>query len=147
MRLRVWVDMDAGDDLDLFAFVQKADQDGALLSPLYLPGVPFMGAKGQLRASHRELARTGSTPLEPVHHHERAQPVRPGEVVALDIPIWPCGMRWHAGQQLRLVLTGHDLSVPYHPGETPNPNHNAGHHRIHTGGDHDSHLLVPLVEG
>ncbi len=145
MKLRVWVEADGADDIDLFVYVQKRGSDGEPLFAMYLRGVPSLGAKGQLRASHRELDLTRSTPLMPVHRHESEQPLVPGEAVALDIPIWPASMRWHAGQQLRLVVTGHDLTPPPNPGQPPNHNRNRGRHRVHTGGGYDSHLLVPML--
>ncbi|HEX6450705.1 MAG TPA: hypothetical protein VF060_14740 [Trebonia sp.] len=54
-----------------------------------MPTVPVAGAKGQLRAPHRELDVAASTPLAPVHPHTAERRLRPGEIVALDIPIWP----------------------------------------------------------
>lgn len=145
MKLRVWVEAIGSDDADLFVFVQKRDPSGRPLLAQYMPTVPVTGAKGQLRASHRDLDAAASTPLVPVHPHTAEQRLRPGEIVPLDIPIWPLGMRWHAGQQLCLIISSRDLAAPHHPDTPPNPTRNVGEHRLYSGGEYDSHLLVPLV--
>ena len=44
---------------------------------------------GWLRASHRALDPERSLPYRPYHPHESAQPLTPGEVVPLDVEIWP----------------------------------------------------------
>ena len=46
-------------------------------------------AQGWLRASHRKLDPKLSTAYRPYHTHDEKQPLKPGEVVALDIEIWP----------------------------------------------------------
>lgn len=145
MKLRVWVEADGADDADVFVFVQKRDRAGRPLLARYMPGVPVTGAKGQLRASHRELDTAASTPLTPVHRHTAEQRLRPGEIVPLDIPIWPVGMCWHAGERLTLIISGRDLATPHHPDTPPNPTRNAGEHRVYAGGEYDSHLLAPLA--
>jgi hypothetical protein len=145
MKLRVWMEAIGADDADMFAFAQKRDSSGKPLFAQYMPTVMVPGAKGQLRASHRDLDTAASTPLAPVHLHSEERRLQPGQIVPLDIPIWPVGMRWHAGEQLCLIISGHDLAAPHHPDTPPNPTRNAGEHRVYAGGEYDSHLLVPLV--
>ena len=54
-------------------------------------------ALGWLRASHRELDQDKSTPWQPVHTHSREQKVAPGEIVLLEIEIWPSGTSFATG--------------------------------------------------
>jgi len=66
-----------------------------------------------------------------------------GVPLPCDIPIWPTGIMCHAGEQLRLTVTGFN-PIPFHLPGIPGPvTRNKGDHIIHTGGDRDSYLLVP----
>lgn len=109
MAAHLFVSSDSVTDADFYVFVRKLDATGEPLLVELPLGAAIPGAKGQLRASHRELDAAASTELVPVHRHENANPLPPGEVVSLDIPIWPVGMRWHAGEQLELVVSTRDL--------------------------------------
>jgi len=107
-------------------------------------------ALGWLRASHRELDPDKSTEWQPVHPHTREQKIRPGEVAALDIEIWPSGTRFAAGEKLRLIVQGGDINrypvemAPvYFRHKTSSVN--KGRHTIHTGGRFGSYLLVPVI--
>jgi len=144
MKLRLWVEGDGADDMDLFAFVQKLDTDGNFV-PAFVLGAPSFGANGRLRVSQRELDPVRSTLAEPYLAHIKEELLSPGQIVPVEIPIWPTGMLWHAGEQLRVVVTGHNLAGRHIPG-LPEPTlRNKGEHIIHTGGRYDSHLLVPVI--
>jgi predicted acyl esterase len=81
--------------------------------------------------------------------------LHPGEIVLLDIAIMPASEVFHAGQQLRLTIAGHEFTAP--PGPAPSgmlafmpklpplPTMNAGIHVIHGGGDHQSFLQIPVI--
>jgi predicted acyl esterase len=146
MKLRLWVEAEAADDLDLFIYVQKLDRRGKFL-PNPILRCPHPGAQGWLRVSHRELDPACSTPSEPYLTHRRIQLLLPKEIVPVEIGIWPTSMVWHPGQQLRVIVTGHYM-------ETRGPDWwesfryeslDRGTCIIHTGGRYDSHLLVPRI--
>jgi predicted acyl esterase len=143
MKLRLWLEVTAGNDADVYVYVRKADASGNPLLPNVWPDVPSVGAHGRLRASHRELDTEASSPLAPVHLHRRELPLQAGEAVPLDLAIWPHGMTWYAGQRLQLVISGQHL-MPADPTD-PADSRNTGTHRIRTGGSFDSHLLVPIT--
>jgi predicted acyl esterase len=151
MKLRLWVEADDADDMDLFVYVSKLDERGIHLPALVL-GFPNPGVRGILRVSHRELDEARSTSSEPYPVHRREQLLRPGEIVPVEIGIWPISMIWHAGQQLRLVVQGYaswwmeDKLFPDGP-IFHYATRNKGYHIIHTGGKYDSHLLVPIIPG
>jgi uncharacterized protein len=143
MKLRLWIEPEAGDDMDLFVAVEKRDRHGEAV------GLPFSSAwddgpmaLGWLRASHRELDRERSTPAQPWHSHRREVPLPAGEATAVEIEIWPSGTILRAGERLRLVVAGRDIHAPLHKHEDLR---NDGAHVIRTGGRYDSHLLVPVV--
>jgi predicted acyl esterase len=150
MALRLWVEPESGDDMDLFVAVQKLDVDGAVV-PFTFYAVSDAGpvALGWLRASHRALDEDRSTPWQPVHLHRREDPLTPGTPVAVDIEIWPSSTLFRAGESLRLLVRGQDIytQIPQ-PGPAMmqhQDTRNRGRHIIHTGGAHDSYLLVPVI--
>jgi len=148
MKLRLWVQADGSDDLDLFVALEKIDQAGYLV-PLAYFGNHDDGpiALGWLRASHRELDEEKSTPYQPVHKHARELKLNPGEIVPVDVEIWPTSILFEKGEKLRVVVQGSD--VYYYPSEGHTCGHldtvNKGEHVIHTGGDYDSHLLAAVI--
>jgi len=151
MKLRLWVEADGADDMDLFVYVRKLDEKGNHL-PAFVLVFPNPGVRGILRVSHRELDEKRSTPSEPYLLHSREQLLKPGEIVPVEISLWPIGMIWHAGQKLRLEVQGYaswwmeDKLFPGGPIFRYNVR-NKGEHIIHTGGRYDSHLLVPKIPG
>lgn len=144
MKLRLWVEADGADDMDLFVAVNKLDEKGEFL-PAFVLGEPHPGAPGLLRVSHRELDEEKSTPYQPFHTHCREQLLKPKEIVPVEIEIWPTSMLWHTGQQLRVVVSGHYIRREGWFEPFAWDLRNRGDHIIHTGGKYDSHLLVPVI--
>ena len=147
-KLKLWVQTDGADDMDLFTAVQKLDRSGKLVNFYYITRFRFgHAAHGWLRASHRELDAARSQPWQPVHSHKRELRLKRGEIVAVEIEIWPSSTLFRAGEQLRLIVMGKD-TFPQVPGAeiTVHPEtRNSGRHIVHTGGRYDSHLLVPVI--
>jgi uncharacterized protein len=104
-----------------------------------------------LRASHRRLDSSRSTPWFPYHPHDREELLQAGQVVPLDIEIRPLGMRWHGGEKLELIVAGYNVLGGYRQGipgggNLPGPlTRNKGTHTIYAGGRYDSYLLMPVV--
>jgi predicted acyl esterase len=142
MRLKLWVSTSEGDDLDLFVVLRKLDSRGREVFFSGYNGYEHDGpAKGWLRASHRKLDPSRSTPLRPWHSHTRIQKVLCGEIVALEIEIWPSATLFEAGSTLQLTIQGHDAAS--YPAFRHRRLVNRGWHTIFTGGPHDSHLTIP----
>ena len=144
MKLRLWVEARGNDDLDLFVVAQKVDETGEAI-PTLVMGQPHSGSPGMLRVSHRELDEHQSTPYAPVHKHRQRLLLQPDEIVPIDIAIWPTSRYWHPGESLRIVVSGRYIRDPnwFEPFAWDTLNH--GTHVIHTGGEYDSHLIVPLI--
>jgi uncharacterized protein len=148
MALRLWVEADDAEDMDLFVAVQKLDEAGDIV-PFSFLNAQEDGpvALGWLRVSHRAVDAERSTPLRPWHTHDHEEPLQPGVAAPVDIEIWPSGTRFRAGESLRLVIQGRDV-YEYPPGIVKmahSKTRNTGTHVIHAGGRHDSHLLVPVI--
>ncbi|WP_229382216.1 CocE/NonD family hydrolase [Microbacterium schleiferi] len=145
MSLRLHVAARAADDLTLFVGIRKVS-DGAV--------VPFEGSYGFDRAwmsygwqrvGFRDLDPDLSTDLRPVHTFDRVTPIRPGEVVPVDIELREQATRFRAGDQLRLVVRGRWV----HSRNPVTGSFPAGYVRrrggvaiIHTGPEHPSSLLL-----
>jgi uncharacterized protein len=144
MSLHLWVEAVGATDMDLFARIVKLD---ARDQPLLQDSVTFKysGPDGRLRVSQRKLDQKRSTPLTPVLTQDTVEPLHAGEIVPIDIPIWPTGMVFHAGQKLQLVIAGYDYMIS-RPNDRPLIDiKNQGAHIIHTGGRYDSYLTVPVI--
>jgi uncharacterized protein len=147
--LRLWVEADGSDDIDLFVALQKLDASGAPVGQTFyafFEDGPV--ALGWLRASHRAVDPARSTPLQPVHHHETEERLAPGAIVPVDVEFWPASTRFAAGETLRLVVQGHDVmteGLPNLPFARHEETRNAGRHILHVGGAHPSHLLLPVI--
>ena len=103
----------------LFVSSTTADADLFLILRVFTPDlreVTFMGAidphtpiaQGWLRASHRKLDPELTLPYRPYHTHDEKQPLKPGEIVQLDIELWPTSIVVPAGHRLVLTVRGRD---------------------------------------
>lgn len=143
MKLHLWVEAEGNDDMDLFVAVQKLDKDGKWL-PTYILGKPHPGAAGKMRVSLRELDEEKTTDFQPHYTYKRSQKLRPGEIVPVDIEIWPTSRVWHPGEQLRVEVMGHYERIDwFEPFDYDTVNR--GRHIIHSGGRFDSFLQIPCV--
>jgi predicted acyl esterase len=147
MALRLHMSADTT-DVDLFVGVEK--WNGAQY-------VPFEGSygfgrdrvsTGWLRASMRALDESRSREFEPVPAFTDPQPLRPGEVVRVDIPLGPSSTLFRAGEQLRLVVAGRWL-WPRNPliGQFPAAyeRRSRGTCTLHWGPDRQARLLIPVI--
>ena len=65
-------------------------------------------AKGWLRVSHRELDHELSRPYRPYHRHVRRLYLTPGEIVRVEVEIWPTSMVFKKGHRIRLDVQPRD---------------------------------------
>lgn len=145
VALRLWISADT-DDLDVLARLQHLEADGEPIPAIGPQGGPMPMGIGWLRASHRETDPERSEPFRPWHPHERMVPLTPGEPTLLEVEIWPTSITLAPGERLRLDLVVDDEDLGRFS------THNAAWDRrsaagatIHTGGEHASHLLLPVI--
>jgi hypothetical protein len=142
--LVLWVSTTT-EDVDVFATIRNIAPDGSDVFELGQQGQPVPVAKGWLRASHRELDPARSRPWRPYHAHARRAWLARGEIVRLDVEIWPTSMVFARGHRLRLDVTPRDGigSAPY---THYHADYNAGAENVlYTGGSRASYLLVPVI--
>jgi uncharacterized protein len=107
-------------DADIFAVVRvyTPDMREVVYQGAIDPHTPV--AQGWLRASHRKLDPELSRPWRPYHSHDEAQPLTPGEVVRLDIEIWPTSIVVPAGHRIALTVRGKDYDYGHSGGKQSN---------------------------
>jgi putative CocE/NonD family hydrolase len=148
MALRLFVSVAEADDVDLFVGVEKW-RGSTFVS---FEGSYGFGrdrvATGWMKASMRALDAHLSRPFEPVPTHAAREPLKPDEVVQVNVPLGPSATLFRAGEQLRLVVAGRWLS-PRNPligqfpaAYAPGPR---GRCTLHWGPSHDARLLVPVI--
>ena len=95
-------------DADIFLVIQVFDPNGKeiVFHGALDPHTPI--AQGWLRASHRKLDQKLSRPYRPYHTHDEKRPLKPGEVVELDVEIWPTCLVIPAGYRIGLAVRGKD---------------------------------------
>lgn len=180
MKLHLWVSAPDHDDMDLAVRVEKLSRDG---QPLPDRTGNLIAATGLMRVSMRQLDEACSTEAEPYYTFTTEQKLKPGEIVPVEIEIWPMGLYFDEGEILQLTVGAYrpanaaipfgsaSISVPrdgftYMPGQPVDmitvggnatqcadpaevvvspATHNAGRHRIYTGGEYDSYLYVPVI--
>jgi predicted acyl esterase len=160
----------------LFVSSSTRDADLFLVLRAFAPDlkeVVFQGAldphtpvgQGWLRASHRKLDRQLSTPYRPYHMHDELQPLQPGEIVELDVEIWPTSIVVPAGYRIGLSIRGKDYEHPGPPHRLSNmknpmtgcgpfmhddpvdrpPDLFGGRTTLHFGGGREPYLLLPII--
>lgn len=143
MKLRLWVEADGHDDMDMFVNIQKLSTSGEWL-PVTVLGEPHPGTWGKMRVSHRALDEKKSKHFQPVQSHLKEEKLSKGEIVPVDIEIVPSSRFWHKGQSLRIQIAGRYIREGwFEPLTWDTDNH--GNHIIHTGGQYDSYLQIPVI--
>ena len=85
------------------------------------------------------------------NHFLQEMKLEAGEVVPVEIEILPSGTLFKKGETLTVVVKGSEVvKGSSTPGLDTRYAHrelvNKGNHVIHTGGQYDSHLLVPIIK-
>jgi len=151
VKLRAWVEarpQKSGeatpDDMAMFLAVNKLDVDGNTVHFNGTVGLAKdMVTRGWFRVSRRELDPVESTEWHPVPKGDSEQKLKAGEIVLVDIQMYPSSTFFVAGEGLQLIIASDEIipSPPY----KKTVEGNQGNHVLHFGGEYDSYLLVPRV--
>lgn len=149
-KLKLWVSAEDTDDMDIFVGLKKLDINGnEVLLPDFNQMEYGIVAHGWLRASHRELDLEKSTAFQPVLKHTNLAKLEKGDVVPVEIEIWPYSIKLNRGESLELVIKGSEIVPEEVAGVARGYAHtdtvNKGRHSIYVGGKYDSHLLLPII--
>lgn len=148
--------------MDVTVHIRKINTSGNALESLNYPcPVPahevantnvakVIGPEGFLRASHaisRDNSRSSADGQQVFYAHDRREAVPPGTKVRLEISLWPIGMVFEKGEGIMLRVSGGEMIYPefVHLAPTEPEDENAGSHVVHTGGQYDSCLILPVI--
>ena len=161
-KVRLRVESKGADDMDLFILVQKLNRQGTPLQQFNVPNdgalaqdltergasvLRYKGSNGRLRVSARQLDHTLSTDAIPAHSFDRPEKLSAGEVVGVEIDLFPIGLVFYPGEQLRLVISARNALGAIMPGTRDYLPRNSGTHVVHTGGEDASYLQLPVLNG
>lgn len=145
------------DDMDIYTHIFKADSNGKILSHVNMPKPDdtsaeefekmtqnrvwrYEGPNGKLRVSRRHVSPELSGKTWKTLSHAKEEKVKPGEVVGLEIQLWPTGIVFEAGEKLILKISGTEVGLPDLPNIPPPRNENKGKQVLHFGGSSEARL-------
>jgi hypothetical protein len=137
--------------LYLFAAIDTDDTNFIVkLNDIDPYGNRSLVSTGWLKASHREVDESRSTPWRPHHPHTRAMPVKPGEIYRYAIRIYSMSWVFKAGHRIELEVGSQEASddpaVALLPPDASHlPSGRATTHKIYRDKEHQSHLLLPVI--
>jgi predicted acyl esterase len=106
-KVRLWVEAVGSNDMELTVAIVKRDASGKAFSA---GTTPFTIASANLlRVSHRALDTKKSTAYEPYHLHTKEELLKPGEIVPIEIALWPIALRFHPGENLVLSIAATNI--------------------------------------
>ena len=158
-KAHLFVEARDADDMDLFVLVQKLDAHGTPLEAFTTPNhgamihdltdhgatiLKYKGSDGRLRVSTRHLDETLSTDDVPAHTFDRVEKLEPGQIAEIEIDLFPVGLKFYPGEQLRFIISSRNLLGTLMPAIQEYVGANSGQHVIHTGGEHASYLQLPV---
>jgi predicted acyl esterase len=144
----------AGDGhLDLWFRSQGTDAGiEVVLSEVYPDGQEVLVQHGLLRAGYGEqkpLDPDSALLREPLFYEEHYEPLAPGEIRNLQIPIFPMAHPFRAGSKLRVSINtpGRDAPIWAYDkaAETDDPSYGGSYQEVFFGGSTPSSLALPLV--
>jgi len=159
-KAHLWVETPDADDADLFVLLQKLTANGTPLQQFNTPNqgamiqdvtersgsvLRYKGSPGRLRISMRHLDETMSTDAVPEHTFDRVEKLQSGQIVDVEIALFPIGLVFHPGEQLRLVISARNLLGGIFPGNDFYDGRPDGRLIIHTGGSQASYLKLPVM--
>ena len=173
-QVKLYMSCAETNDLDVYVVCRKLDADGQPLMQVNIPlaalpagttaeDIPnlnifkYLGPNGRLRASHRKMSADPNlteeqtamlAPAVAWHPHDSEEKIPPGQIVCLDIPLWPSGIIFETGESIRLEIKGHEVTLPELPElHRISKNINRGRHIIHTGSQNPSSIVLSLASG
>ncbi|PSN73803.1 alpha/beta-hydrolase [Corynespora cassiicola Philippines] len=105
MKLRLWVEAIGSNDMEIAVRVEKRAANGSAY-----PGSPSSEStdpvgRANIRVSRRALDSGKSTDFEPYLLHEREDLLREGDIVPVEIGLWPTALRFHPGELIYVTVS------------------------------------------
>lgn len=158
-KARLWVEADGSDDMDIHVYIYKLDKNGSHLQQFVIPNnsarvhdytdnggsvLRYKGSSGRLRVSMRAIDEVRSTDIIPAYTFDHEDKLSPGEIVPIEIELYPMGLILYPDEQIRFIISANDYLGSIIPGTVSDKPKNKGRHIIHCGGKFDSYLQLPF---
>ncbi len=158
-KLKLWVETKDTDDMDIFVLIQKLDKNGNTLKSITIPNksarihdngdygatvTVYPGINGILRLSMRHLDEEKTTDITPAYTFDRSEKLSSGEIVPVEIELSPVGLVLYPDESLRLIVSTQNILGSMMPLNKPYVPQNKGLLVIHSGGQYDSYLQIPI---
>jgi hypothetical protein len=143
INLVLWV-ASSTEDMDIFATIRNIGRDGKDVWEIGQQQQPVPVAKGWLRVSHRKLDKKLSLPYRPYHTHDERLLLKSGQIVPVQVEVWPTCMVFAKGHRIRLDIQPRD-GVGAAPYTHYSADYNTGINTIYTGGNTASYILLPII--
>ncbi|KAF5485396.1 Cocaine esterase [Colletotrichum siamense] len=147
-------------DFDIYVQLRKRDSSGNDLVHVNMPlgdlgvadakEVPninplkYLGPTGQLRASRRKVAPEFAQSYWQTLAQDTDEPVKAGEIIKLEIWVWPTAIQFDAGEQLVVKVSGNGMSLPEFEPLAMQPK-DVAQQLVHVGGKYESYLEVVWI--
>ena len=86
-----------------------------------------------------------SLPYRPYHRHQRRLYLKPGEIVKVEVEIWPTSMVFKKGHRIRLDVQPRDGLGSSHYMHYHADYNSGATNTVYAGGDKASYLLLPVI--
>lgn len=163
-KIKIFMSCNEKDDMDVTVMIRKIDKSGKPLLALTYPSprpesevtdvclAKVWGPEAYLRASHlisRDNSRSSPDGQEIYYKHDRQEKIPPGTIVPMEFTFWPAGMVFGPGEGILLRVAGHAMNGPeFDILRLKEPDDvNLGRYNIYTGGQYDSHIILPIISG
>ena len=147
MALKLYIEVQDASDASIFAGIRKIrNGKQVVFEGSYGFGYDLV-TKGWQRASLRKVNTETRRPWSPQHDFAVEQLVQPHEIIELEFSLLPSATFFKQGDVLRLDIQGHWFfrRNPLLYGPAYYEKSAKGTCVIYSGGDFDSHLLLPLI--
>jgi predicted acyl esterase len=140
-------------ELDIFITIRHLDANSKEILYTGTVGDPVPVTKGWLRTSLRKTNASDARHMPWSPHREYlstdVQPVKEGEVYAVDVEIWPTNVVVSPGHRLVFEISSGDTQgagLFEHNSEVDRPRDRlSGYNHVHFGPQHDNWLLMPKI--
>lgn len=146
IKLRLWASS-SSDDMDVFVSLRHIGADGAEITYEGANARNYPVSQGWLKASLRHLDPRRSTPEKPIYTFDRVEKLAPGVPYPLEIELWDSAAAIPAGDCLILEIGSQNQSGAGLQLQNADDRAWEADVTIHTGGEFDSHLLLPIIPG
>ena len=131
--------------MDVFVSLRNIGPDGQEVVNSGSNTSDFPISQGWLRASLRKLDEQESTEYKPIYAYDEVQKLTPNRAYPLEIELWDSAMVVAAGHSLLLEIGSQNQSGCGMTTQTAEGRIWDADVTLHTGGEYDTHLLLPII--